>query len=101
VARDLKGPQRALAGCRRARPWRKRRAKTQLTTWFWAAYLAVTDTHIAQGSTVYTDAYKSFDRVSATKVRHVPRHQASRSEFRRGAVSVVPLVDRAIGNPQQ
>ena len=57
--------------------------------------------HIAPGSTLYTDAYKSFDRLSATGVRHVARHQASRSEFRRGAVSVVPLADRAIGNLQQ
>ena len=57
--------------------------------------------HIAPGSTLYTDAYKSFDRLSATGVRHVPRHQASRSEFRRGAVSVVPLADRAIGTLQQ
>lgn len=57
--------------------------------------------HIAPGSTLYTDAYKSFDRLSATGVWHVPRHQASRREFRRGAVSVVPLADRAIGNLQQ
>ena len=57
--------------------------------------------HIAPGSTLYTDAYKSFDRLSATGVRHVPRHQASRMEFRRGAVSVVPLADKAIGNLQQ
>ena len=26
--------------------------------------------HIAPGSTLYTDAYKSFDRLSATGVRH-------------------------------
>ena len=57
--------------------------------------------HVAQGATVHTDAYKSFDRLSATGVRHVPRHQASRPAFRRGAVSVVPLADRAIGNLQQ
>lgn len=57
--------------------------------------------HIAPGSTLHTDAYKSFDRWSATGVRHVARHQASRSEFRRGAISVVPLADRAIGNLQQ
>ena len=31
----------------------------------------------------------------------MPRHQASRHAFRRGAVSVVPLADRAIGNLQQ
>ena len=58
-------------------------------------------THRAGFATLYTDAYKSFDRLSATGVRHVPRHQASRREFRRGAISVVPLADRAIGNLQQ
>jgi transposase-like protein len=57
--------------------------------------------HIAPGSTLYTDAYKSFDRLAATGVRHVAQHQSSRSEFRRGAPSVVPLADRAIGNLQQ
>ena len=57
--------------------------------------------HIAPGSTVYTDAYKSFDRLAVTGVRHVPRKQASRMEFRRGVPSVVPVVDRAIGNLQQ
>jgi len=62
---------------------------------------AFVKTHIAPGSTVFTDAYKSFDRLSATGVRHVPRKQASRSEFRRGVPSVVPVADRAIGNLQQ
>jgi transposase-like protein len=57
--------------------------------------------HVAPGSTVYTDAYKSFDRLHATGVRHVARKQASRREFRRGVASVVPLADRAIGNLQQ
>lgn len=56
---------------------------------------------IAPGSTVYTDAYKSFDRLHATGVRHVARKQASRSELRRGVPSAVPLADRAIGNLQQ
>ena len=57
--------------------------------------------HVLAGATVHTDAYKSFDRLPAAGVRHVPRHQASRQAFRRGAVSVVPLADRAIGNLQQ
>lgn len=62
---------------------------------------AFVKTHIAPGSTVYTDAYKSFDRLRATGVRHVARKQASRSELRRGVPSAVPLADRAIGNLQQ
>ena len=47
--------------------------------------------HIVPGATLYTDAYKSFDRLAATGVRHVPRHQASRSDFRRGAVLGRPV----------
>ncbi|HEX9706145.1 MAG TPA: IS1595 family transposase [Steroidobacteraceae bacterium] len=57
--------------------------------------------HVAPGSTVYTDAYKSFDGLQAADVRHVPRKQPPRRELRRGTPSVVPLVDRAIGNLQQ
>jgi transposase-like protein len=62
---------------------------------------AFVKTHIAPGSTVFTDAYKSFDRLHMTGVRHVARKQASRSELRRGVPSAVPLADRAIGNLQQ
>ncbi len=57
--------------------------------------------HVAPGSTVYSDAYKSFDGLQAADVRHVPRRQPLRSELRRGTPSVVPLADRAIGNLQQ
>jgi transposase-like protein len=54
--------------------------------------------HIAAGSTVYTEAYKSFDRLPVTGVRHVARRQPIRSQLRRGVPSAVPLADRAIGN---
>jgi len=57
--------------------------------------------HVAPGSTVFTDAYKSFDELHAAGVRHVPRKQPLRSALRRGVPSVVPLADRAIGNLQQ
>ena len=57
--------------------------------------------HVAPGSTVYTDAYKSFDELHAAGVRHVARKQPLRRELRRGVPSVVPLADRAIGNLQQ
>jgi transposase-like protein len=57
--------------------------------------------HVAPGSTVYTDAYKSFDRLPVTGVRHVARRQPIRSQLRRGVPSAVPLADRAIGNLQQ
>lgn len=57
--------------------------------------------HVAQGSTVYTDGLKSFDGLHPAGVRHVARTQPPRTALRRGAASVVPLADRAIGNLQQ
>jgi len=57
--------------------------------------------HVAPGSTVYTDGYKSFEGLQAAGVHHVPRTQPLRRELRRGTPSVVPLADRAIGNLQQ
>ena len=57
--------------------------------------------HVAPGSTVYTDGLKGFEDVQAAGVRHIPRTQPVRSALRRGAPSVVPLADRAIGNLQQ
>jgi transposase-like protein len=57
--------------------------------------------HVARGATVYTDGLKSFDGLQPAGVRHVARTQPLRSALRRGAASVVPLADRAIGNLQQ
>ena len=55
--------------------------------------------HIALGSTIYTDGLKQFTPVAGFK--HVARTQPRRTELRKGAKSVVPLADRAIGNLQQ
>ena len=52
-------------------------------------------------TTVYTDGLKSFDGLSQASFNHVPRKQPSPTEVRKGAKSVVPLADRAIGNLQQ
>ena len=57
--------------------------------------------HVTPGSTVYTDGLKGFEGLQAAGVRHVPRTQPLRSDLRKGAPSVVPLADRAIGNLQQ
>lgn len=57
--------------------------------------------HVAPGSTVYTDGLKGFEDLHAAGVRHIPRTQPLRSALRKGAPSVVPLADRAIGNLQQ
>jgi len=50
---------------------------------------------------VYTDGLKSFTGLHEAGYKHVPRNQPLRIELRKGAKSVVPLADRAIGNLQQ
>jgi transposase-like protein len=57
--------------------------------------------HIAPGSTIYTDGLKQFTGLPAAGYAHMPRTQPRPGELRRGAKSVVPLADRAIGNLQQ
>ena len=57
--------------------------------------------HIAPGSTIYTDGLESVHRLAGRRLHHVPRTQPLPSDLRKGAPSVVPLADRAIGNLQQ
>jgi transposase-like protein len=57
--------------------------------------------HVAPGSTIYTDGLKSFSGLPVAGFKHVARTQPLREELRKGARSVVPLADRAIGNLQQ
>jgi transposase-like protein len=57
--------------------------------------------NVASGSTVFTDGLKSFTGLQEAGFKHVPRSQPLRTELRKGAKSVVPLADRAIGNLQQ
>ena len=57
--------------------------------------------HVAPGSTIYTDGLKQFTGLSVAGYRHVARTQPLAGELRKGAPSVVPLADRAIGNLQQ
>jgi transposase-like protein len=57
--------------------------------------------HIAPGSTLYTDALKSFTGLDKAGFRHIAHTQPKTTELRKGAQSVVPLADRAIGNLQQ
>ena len=63
--------------------------------------IAFVKQHVTPGTTVYTDGLKGFEGVQAAGVTHVPRPQPLRSDLRKGARSVVPLADRAIGNLQQ
>jgi transposase-like protein len=57
--------------------------------------------NVAPGTTVYTDGLKTFTGLHEAVFKHVPRSQPLRTELRKGATSVVPLADRAIGNLQQ
>jgi transposase-like protein len=57
--------------------------------------------NVAPGSTLYTDGLKSFTGLQEAGFRHVPRSQPLRIDLSKGAKSVVPLADRAIGNLQQ
>jgi len=57
--------------------------------------------HVTPGSTIYTDALKSFTGLDKVGYRHIARVQPKTTELRKGAKSVVPLADRAIGNLQQ
>jgi transposase-like protein len=63
--------------------------------------LAFLKDNVAPGSTVYTDGLKSFSGLKDAGFEHVPRTQPLRADLRKGAKSVVPLADRAIGNLQQ
>ena len=57
--------------------------------------------NVAPGSTLYTDGLKRFTGLQEAGFKHVPRNQPLRSDLSKGAKSVVPLADRAIGNLQQ
>ena len=57
--------------------------------------------NLAPGTTVYTDGLKTFTGLREAGFKQVPRSQPLRSELSKGAKSVVPLADRAIGNLQQ
>ena len=57
--------------------------------------------NVAPGSTLYTDGLKSFTGLQEAGFQHKPRNQPLRSDLSKGAKSVVPLADRAIGNLQQ
>lgn len=57
--------------------------------------------NVEPGSTIYTDGLKSFTGLQETGFEHVARSQPLRADLRKGAKSVVPFADRAIGNLQQ
>jgi transposase-like protein len=66
-----------------------------------ATLLAFLKKNVAPGSTIYTDGLKSFTGLKEAGFEHAPRIQPLPIDLRRGAKSVVPLADRAIGNLKQ
>lgn len=66
-----------------------------------ATLLGFLKRNVKPGATVYTDGLKSFVGLEEAGFQHVPRSQPLRTELRKGASSVVPLADRAIGNLKQ
>lgn len=63
--------------------------------------LAFLKKNVAPGSTISTDGLKSFTGLKEAGFEHAARIQPLPIDLRRGAKSVVPLADRAIGNLQQ
>jgi transposase-like protein len=55
---------------------------------------------VAVGSTLYTDGLGAFAGLQAAGYQHIALKQPLRSALRKGARSVVPLADRAVGNLQ-
>jgi transposase-like protein len=56
---------------------------------------------VRPGSIVHTDGLKGFEDLQAAGVKHVRRTQLRQGALLKGASSVVPFADRAIGNLQQ
>lgn len=102
-SRQLKGRKAVLVAVavekRGARTGRAR--MTVIPDFKATTLLAFIRQNIAPGSTIYSDGLKQFTGLDDAGYRHVPRVQPSREDLRKGAKSVVPLADRAIGNLQQ
>ena len=102
-SRQLKGRKAALVAVAvEKRGTRTGRARMAVIPDFKArTVLTFVKQNIAPGTTIYTDGLTPFTGLAKAGYRHVPRTQPPRAGFRKGAKSVVPLADRAIGNLQQ
>jgi transposase-like protein len=102
-SRQLKGRKAALVIVAVEKRGRATgRARMAVIPDFKAATLnAFLKQNVAPGSTLYTDGLKSFTGLQEAGFKHVPRNQPLRIDLSKGAKSVVPLADRAIGNLQQ
>ena len=90
-----------LDGCGETRPRTGRARMAVIPDFKSATLLGSLKENVALGSTVYTDGLKSFAGLQQAGFQHVPRPQPLRIDLRKGAKSVLPLADRAIGNLQQ
>ena len=103
-SRQLKGRKAALvlvAVEKRGRDITGRARMAVITDFRGETLLGFLKDNVAPSSTVYTDGLKSFTGLKEAGFQHVPRSQPLRTDLRKGAKSVVPLADRAIGNLQQ
>ena len=103
-SRQLKGRKAALvlvAVEKRGRATTGRARMAVIPDFRSETLLAFLKENVAPGSTIYTDGLKSFTGLKEAGFQHVPRSQPLRVDLRKGAKSVVPLADRAIGNLQQ
>jgi transposase-like protein len=103
-SRQLKGRKAVLVAVAVEKRGRSRTGRARMTVipdFKATTLLAFIKQNIAPGSTIYSDGLKQFTGLEDLGYRHVPRVQPARSDFRKGAKSVVPLADRAIGNLQQ
>ena len=91
-----------LGGC--GETWPRNRARSNgyvIPDFKNATLLGFLKENVVLGSTVNTDGLKSFAGLQQAGFQHVPRPQPLRIDLRKGAKSVLPLADRAIGNLQQ
>jgi len=102
-SRQLKGRKAALVlvAVEKRGPVTGRARMTLIPDFKHTMLLAFLKQNVMPGSTVYTDGLKSFAGLQEAGFQHVPHTQPLRIDLRKGAKSVLPLADRAIGNLQQ
>ena len=88
-------------GCGETRPRNRARSNGRHPGFQTCNAPGLFERNVALGSTVYTDGLKTFAGLQEAGFQHVPRPQPLRIDLRKGANSVLPLADRAIGNLQQ
>jgi transposase-like protein len=102
-SRQLKGRKAALVSVaveKRGRASARARMKV-IADFKSSTLLAILKQNVESGSTVHTDALKSFTGLREAGLNTLVHIQPRPIELRQGAKSVAPLADQAIGNLQQ